>query len=150
MINMKLCKTLLKYPPKGERSFYRFLLITGNPGNTYVENLSMSNFICLLLKMWIFLNLKFFMQIIWSFFWHFLQIFIYVRFSSIPYLGMQKIKKEKNSITRLWEPNVETDCYYICENWSRVVLTKEWEVPSTGFFFLISRWRSRVSLETFL
>jgi hypothetical protein len=80
---MKLCKTLLKHPPNGERSFYRFLLITGNPGNTNVENLSMSNFICLLLKMMNIFELKKIMQIVWPFL-AFSSNFIFFRFSSIP------------------------------------------------------------------
>jgi hypothetical protein len=79
---MKLCKTLLKHPPNGERSFYRFLLITGNPGNTYVENLSMSNFICLLLKMMNIFELKKKCKS-YGLFGIFLK-FYYFRFSSIP------------------------------------------------------------------
>jgi hypothetical protein len=39
---MKPCKTLLKHPPKEEGIFYRFLLITGDLGKIYVENLNMS------------------------------------------------------------------------------------------------------------
>jgi hypothetical protein len=36
---MKPCKTLSKHPPKGEKGFYKFLLIISNVGSTYVENL---------------------------------------------------------------------------------------------------------------
>jgi hypothetical protein len=34
---MKPCKTLSKHPPKGEKGFYKFLLIISNVGSTYVE-----------------------------------------------------------------------------------------------------------------
>jgi hypothetical protein len=46
-----LCKTLIKQLTKGNRRFYRFLLIIDNLDNTYVENLKMSNFICFLSKL---------------------------------------------------------------------------------------------------
>jgi hypothetical protein len=34
---MKPCKTLSKHLPKGEKSFYKFLLIISNVGSTYFE-----------------------------------------------------------------------------------------------------------------
>jgi len=51
---MKPCKTLVKHLPKGKKNSYRFLLITGNLGKTYVEILNMSKFY------FSFRNIKFF------------------------------------------------------------------------------------------
>jgi hypothetical protein len=54
---MKPYKTLLKHPLK-ERNFLRLLLITGNLGSTYVENLNMLNNKKKISKVTIFFNLK--------------------------------------------------------------------------------------------
>jgi len=75
---MKPYKTLLKHPLKEERNFLRLLLIIGNLGSTYVENLNVLNFFSLK-KVTIFFLISKKMKIIEYFFWHFQQFFMYFK-----------------------------------------------------------------------
>ncbi len=74
---MKPYKTLSKHPLKEERNFLRLLLIIGNLGSTYVENLNMLNFFSLS-KVTIFFNFKK-NENHRVFFWQFQQLFMYFK-----------------------------------------------------------------------
>ncbi len=94
---------------KGEMSFYRFLLITGNLGNIYVENLIMSNLICLLFKM---MNIfgffqKKIMQIIRPFLGIFIKFLFTLGFKVSLNLGCKKKRKKKfnNQVVRTKREN---------------------------------------------
>jgi hypothetical protein len=54
----KPCKTLSKHPPKGEKSFYKFLLIISNVGSTYFEILK-----CQILFIYLFFKNEDFLEI---------------------------------------------------------------------------------------